>query len=375
MKAENNLLIISDTKIQKIGDRNFGFNSVVLELEVFSTLFDKITWIGFDYSDLNMDESLLEIPINIKIILLPRSGGKNILSKFRIFYLFGYYFFKIFKHVKINNFIHVRGPSGPMFLSLIISYFSKNKLWLFKYANNWSDINPPIFWKMQKKWMIQQNWIKGTVNGQWSDMPKHLLSLENPCIVDCEFDYKFLDKFDKEAKTLLFVGRIEFEKGIRTFLESLKNINLNKVGKIVIVGSGKNLDYLNDFLFNNNLNVKIEYLGTQSKATVISLMRTSHFLILPTTASEGFPKVIAEAWSVGCLPISSNISSIGQYVKNNQNGFIWEFLKNNDFGDAINSAICADSMKLKEYVISGFKVSQKFTYSYYQIRLRQIFEK
>ena len=70
MKAENNLLIISDTKIQKIGDRNFGFNSVVLELEVFSTLFDKITWIGFDYSDLNMDESLLEIPINIKIAII-----------------------------------------------------------------------------------------------------------------------------------------------------------------------------------------------------------------------------------------------------------------------------------------------------------------
>jgi hypothetical protein len=75
------------------------------------------------------------------------------------------------------------------------------------------------------------------------------------------------------------------------------------------------------------------------------------------------------------LPISSNISSIGQYVVNNQNGFIWEYLKNDDYADAINAAICVDSSKLKEYVKEGFKVSQKFTYSYYEKRLKQIFDK
>jgi len=372
MKTENSLLIISDTKIQKIGDRYFGFNSVVLELEVFSKLFNKITWIAFDYSNLEKDESLLEIPKNIEIILLPRSGGKNIISKFRIFYLFPHYFFKILRHVRINNNIHVRGPSGPMFLSLIISYFFKKKLWLVKYANNWNDAHPPFFWKIQKKWMINQNWILGTVNGQWTDMPMHLLSFENPCINDCEFDYKLLDKFDQKTKTLMFVGRIEFEKGIRTFLESLERVKLIDIEKIIIVGAGRNLDYLNNFLINNKFNVKIEHLGIQSKEIVINLMRTSHFLILPTTASEGFPKVIAEAWSVGCLPISSNISSIGQYVENNQNGFIWEYLKKHDYADVINSALMSDSLELKEYVKNGFILSQKFTYSFYEKRLMQI---
>jgi glycosyltransferase involved in cell wall biosynthesis len=262
-----------------------------------------------------------------------------------------------------------------MFLSLIISYFFKKKLWLVKYANNWNDAHPPFFWKIQKKWMINQNWILGTVNGQWSNMPKHLLPFENPCINECVFDYELLNKFDKKVKTLLFVGRIEFEKGIRTFLESLERVNIIEIEKIIIVGTGKNLDYFNAFLLNHKLNVTIEYLGPQSKEIVLELMKASHFLILPTTASEGFPKVIAEAWSVGCLPISSNISSIGQYVKNNQNGFIWQYLKNEDYAAAINSAICIDSLKLKEYVVDGFHVSQKFTYSYYEKRLRQIFEK
>ena len=256
MNTDNNLLIISDTKIQKIGDTYFGFNSVVLELEVFSKLFVKITWIGFDYSDLKKDESLLEIPGNIKVVLLPRSGGKSIISKFKIFYLLPLYFFKILRYVNINNFIHVRGPSGPMFLTLLISYFFKNKRWLFKYANNWNDVKPPFFWKIQKKLMIQQSWITGTVNGQWSDMPEHLLPFENPCICDSEFDNALLDKFDKKTRTLLFVGRIEFEKGIRTFLESLERVNIIDIEKIIIVGTGKNLDYFNAYLVSNNLNLR-----------------------------------------------------------------------------------------------------------------------
>jgi glycosyltransferase involved in cell wall biosynthesis len=375
MKTENNLLIISDTKIQKIDDRYFGFNSVVLELDVFSKLSDNITWIAFDYSDLEKDGSLLEIPIEIKIILLPRSGGKSFINKFRIFYLMSHYFVKILKHVKINNFVHVRGPSAPMILALIISFFSKNKLWLFKYANNWNDVNPPFFWEIQKKWMIRQNWITGTVNGQWSDMPKHLLSFENPCIDYCENDYYLLKKFDKETKTLLFVGRIEFEKGIRTFLECLERVNLIYIEKIFIVGAGKNLDFLNTFLLNNKLNVKIDYIGTQSKEAVLNLMRTSHFLILPTTASEGFPKVIAEAWSVGCLPISSNISSIGQYVINYQNGFIWDYLRNEDFAEVLNTALLSDTLKLKQYAKDGFEVSQEFTYSFYEKRLKLFLDK
>jgi glycosyltransferase involved in cell wall biosynthesis len=369
MKIDNNLLIISDTKIQKIGDKYFGFNSVVLELEVFSKLFDEIAWIAFDYSDLKIDESLLEIPNDIKVILLPKSGGKSILSKLRILYLIPLYFLRIFKFTTNNNFIHVRGPSSPMFLSLVISKLFKSKKWLFKYANNWNDSNPPMFWKIQKKMMIQQSWITGTVNGQWVDMPEHLLSFENPCIIDGEFESDLLNKFDEQLKTLLFVGRIEFEKGIQTFLESLINVNLNYIEKIIIVGTGKNLDFLTNFLDNNNLNIKIEYLGTKAKSDILKLMSTSHFLILPTTASEGFPKVIAEAWSVGCLPISSNISSIGQYVIHNQNGFIWQYLNNQEYANIINHAVSTGSGKLKDCAKDGYSTSQRFTYTYYEKQL------
>ena len=370
----SNLLIISDTKIQKRGNRYFGFNSVVLELEVFNKLFDQITWIAFDYSDLAKDKSLLEITeSNIKLILLPRSGGKTIWSKLKIFFNIPLYLFNIINQVRRHKFIHVRGPSGPMFLAHIVSLLCFRKQWFFKYANNWNDSTPPVFWHLQKKFMIQQSWIKGMVNGQWPDMPPHLLALENPCIHGSELGDLNLSKFDNNPKRLLFVGRIEFEKGILIFLESLSRVNLEKIDTISIVGMGKNIKYLNEFLSNNLLDVKIEYLGSQSKESVVNLMKLSHFLVLPTTASEGFPKVVAEAWSVGCLPISSNISSIGQYVKHHGNGFIWDYSRKIDFAEILNDALEFDSAKLSELVKNGFDESQKFTYVNYEKRLNSIF--
>lgn len=374
MSLKRNLLIVSDTKIQKSGNQYYGFNSVVLELDVFKRLFNKITWIGFDYSDQSKDQSLLEIVgDNIEVILLPRSGGKTVWSKLKIFFNIPLYFFNILNQVRNNKFIHVRGPSGPMFLAHIISFIYSRKQWFFKYANNWNDANPPVFWHIQKKFMIQQSWIKGMVNGQWPDMPPHLMALENPCIKVSELDNLNLSKFDNIPKRLLFVGRIEFEKGILTFLESLSRVNLEKIDTISIVGMGKNIKYLNEFLANNLLEVKIEYLGSQSKESVVNLMKLSHFLVLPTTASEGFPKVVAEAWSVGCLPISSNISSIGQYVKHHANGFIWDYSRKIDFAEILNDALEFDSIELRELVKNGFDESQKFTYVNYEKRLNSIF--
>ena len=373
MKRRPNLLIVSDTKIQKIGKQYFGFNSVVLELDVFKKIFDKITWIGFDYSGEPKDQSLLEIVGDkVEMILLPRSGGKSFLSKLKIAFLMPYYFFRILKEVQTNDFIHLRGPSGPMFLALLISKFYKKKQWIVKYANNWSDHNAPFFWKMQKQFMIQHNWNTGTVNGQWADMAEHLLAFENPCINSSEFDDTFLSKFEQDSKNLLFVGRIEFEKGIRTFMDSLNKIDCSKIKVINIVGTGKNVQFVKDFLSSKGLDTEINYLGAQSKEKVVELMRDSHFLILPTTASEGFPKVVAEAWSAGCIPISSNISSIGQYVKHQQNGFIWEYQKNIDFSNILNEALNTPNERLKELVKNGFAESQKFTYENYEARLLKI---
>jgi hypothetical protein len=177
------LLIISDTKIQKIGSEYWGFNSVVKELDVFVKLFSEITWIGFDHSNLSPDLSLLPIKYkNVEVVLLPRSGGNTISGKFSIIRVALSYIYSIYKHSKNADLIHSRGPSSMMFFALVYSFFFKKSKWWFKYANNWNDNKSAFTWKLQKKLMLLNTASIGTINGRWPNQPTHILSFENPCI-------------------------------------------------------------------------------------------------------------------------------------------------------------------------------------------------
>lgn len=367
------LLIISDTRIQKTDEGYYAFNSVVKELDVFVELFEKITWIGYDYSDMDLDPSLMFISYSdVRIILLKRSGGNKFSDKFKILVSLPSNAFKIIRHAVTAEVIHSRGPSVPMLVGLIFSFVYKKPKWWFKYANNWSDINPPFFWGVQKKLMIANNRSVSTVNGVWPDMPEHIKSFENPCLN--EFDETLditLHKNKICGWRLLFVGRIHEKKGYSLILRMLETISPEMVESLTIIGEGGEKDKLEKLILQHPVARKINYLGSLSNEEVFIHMLNSHFLLLPTISSEGFPKVISEAFSKGCIPITSNTSSIAQYVKHGVNGFVWEV-----GGDISYSEICVKAMSINEHqfhnmLLSAKSISNLFTYSRYRERIKK----
>ena len=83
---------------------------------------------------------------------------------------------------------------------------------------------------------------------------------------------------------------------------------------------------LKDFLYLKEKNLKvIKYINNATKLR--NLYDTHQIFVLPSY-TEGFPKVIAEAASYGCVPIVTNIGSIGQYI-NKENGILLKDLKTN----------------------------------------------
>ena len=95
-------------------------------------------------------------------------------------------------------------------------------------------------------------------------------------------------------------------------------------------------------------------------------MENAHFLLLPTTASEGFPKVVAEACCFGCIPIVSDVSSISQYVHDGENGFITQCdnIQENLFNQLLK-ALHSNSETLRQMAIAASKTSERFTFEYY----------
>ncbi len=92
-----------------------------------------------------------------------------------------------------------------------------------------------------------------------------------------------------------------------------------KVGHVYIAGDGSERKALEEKAI--KLPINVTFLGNLRRDAINKVYRDSQIIILPSD-SEGFPKVIAEASAFGCVPIVTDVSAIGQYIKNGKNGLL-----------------------------------------------------
>ena len=152
------------------------------------------------------------------------------------------------------------------------------------------------------------------------------MSFENPCLTAADLvegNNSRSVKTNDEPIKFCYAGRLEREKGVERIIEAFNRLDeslAGKVGKVHLVGNGSALEYFK--ALSEESNIRFEFHGFLPTDKLFKIYQESHFFLMPTTASEGFPKVIAEAMNFGCIPIVSDVSSIGQYVKEKTNGLI-----------------------------------------------------
>lgn len=103
---------------------------------------------------------------------------------------------------------------------------------------------------------------------------------------------------------VLFVGRDATEKRIDLWLELAQRLAHLPVIQFHLVGIER--------IKSNNVNLTSYGLLTDS-TEIQSLYSSSHILVL-TSQSEGFPKVIAEAMAFGCVPIVTAVGAIPEVL-------------------------------------------------------------
>ncbi len=323
-------MIISHTEHQKTKNGEYvGWGPTVNEINFLSAHWEEVIHVACLEKNVEVrGSSVGYISDKIKFEPIPTFGGKKFWQKLDILWKMPLILYKVQKSLKRASHVQLRVPMGiGIFL---LPFFalrnqSKYKFWI-KYANNWGDPRPKIGFRLQR-WMLKKNIAncKVTINGFWADQPKHCISFENPCLYNDEItNAKIIvsQKTFKQPFTFLFVGRLEDEKGVQIIFDLLKKIDLNSWKKMHFVGDGENKsNYLQQA---EKFGDKINFHGFINREMVHELYKESHFLLFPSYASEGFPKVIAESCAFGCIPVTSNVGSIGHYIKHNVNGKIWK---------------------------------------------------
>jgi glycosyltransferase involved in cell wall biosynthesis len=371
------LLIISHTDHQYDEQGTvLGWGPTINEINFLSKYWDEVVHIACLDELKPKGTSLPYLNKNIRLVPIKPFGGGTLVKKL-LMLKDAFNVLSSIKYELVNaSHVQIRVPMGiGNYLLPFFYFYSKKRLFILwvKYANNWVQNNPPMGYRFQR-WFLKSNFLqcKVTINGIWESQEKHCISFENPCLTVNQVNNEkksILTKDYKPPFKFLFVGRLEDDKGVLRIINAFKNIPQAHVESITFIGTGSK----NDFYINKSLELPHQtyFLGALSQFKVHDFMKESHFLLLPTTASEGFPKVIAEASCYGCIPIVTDLASIGQYVTNKVNGFLFD--ENNivdNFSFTLKSVLGESDLKLNKIAMEANAMSLKFSFESYFEKLK-----
>ena len=371
------LVIISHTEHyidEGEGGKVKGWGATINEINFLADYWEEIAHVACLHTTPVPKSALPYNKTNIKFVPIPPFGGKNSKDKLLIFFKVPIILSRVYKSIRQATEVQLRLPTsiGLFLLPFFTIMFSRKfTLWV-KYAGNWNQLNAPYSYRIQKFW-LQHNFArcKVTINGFWDNQAPNCYSFENPCLSNDEIikgGTIVKNKLFNAPFTLCFVGRLDNLKGVNHIVEALRNSSQNLIKEIHFVGDSDKLeDYKSELDFMKD---KIVFHGFLDKNGVHEILVKSHFILLPS-ASEGFPKVVAEAACYGTIPIVSNVGSIPHYIKES-NGFIWDINGLTPFDKVLNSAIEKKEEELNEIAQKIVDLAKKFTFDNYIKKLNEL---
>jgi len=138
---------------------------------------------------------------------------------------------------------------------------------------------------------------------------------------------RFLDSYipnKKNYKKILFVGRLDAQKGVEYLLRSIPLV-LEKFEKVhfFILGNGKLEKKLKKLAETLNIQNYVNFIDMIPYFKMPEVYASADIFCLPSI-HEGFPLSIAEALSIGLVIVASSTEGIPEAIKENENGFLIE---------------------------------------------------
>lgn len=369
-----NLAVISHTEHYKRPDGTIvGWGPTVTELNHLLEVFDTIYHVAMLHDDEAPASALPYVSDKIVFVPLPALGGQTVGAKLKLIWKSPEVLRIIRQTLKKVDWFQFRGPTGiGVYAIPYLTLCAKTSGW-FKYAGNWNQSNPPLGYRLQR-WMLKRQSRKVTINGYWKNQPEHCLTFENPCLTTLELKEGQVLSEQKPLEnqlTFCYVGRLEKPKGVERIIQAITELSdaqKKQIKEVHLVGDGP--DKAAFMTLAENSGVPFIFHGFLSRKQVFQIYKESQVFLMPTTASEGFPKVIAEAMNFGCIPVVSNISAIGQYVKHMETGICLTNTTSFNLVVAITELLEMNSEQFYNILVNQRPVVGKFSFYHYNDRIR-----
>ena len=161
---------------------------------------------------------------------------------------------------------------------------------------------------------------------------------------------------------LLYVGRLEAEKGIELLLDSLTD----EMPKLTIIGHSEQLDAYKKAASSKN----VQFLGRADRETTINEMRRAKYLIHSSVVEETFGLTMFEAMGVGTPVIGFKIGTREEYIKDGVNGYLSPTGK---LSETLRLALSSENYS--KMSSEAWKTAQSFTKEYVLEKQIKLYER
>ena len=376
--SQGHLLIISHTPHYRRDGEIVGWGATVREINYLATLFERVVHIAPLHADAAPASALPYQSSQVRLRPVAPGGGARLRDKLSIPLRYPGYARAILQERRAADVIHVRSPANISLLALMILAMLRGpQVRWAKYAGDWNRTGPEPWSYRFQRWWLAHGLHRGlvTVNGRWPNQASHIRSFLNPCLTEAELKEGAEAARSKrlcKPVQLLFVGRLESAKGADVCVEIVAHLkNAGVAAQLDLIGDGEERQQFEQKARNLNVFSNVKFHGGLPRDALGKVYGKAHFILLPTTCSEGWPKVLSEAMAYGAVPIASAVSSIPQYLNAFSTGHAINSRDPHLFWSAIETYVRTPAL-WKEHSMNALKAAKQFSYSNYLNAVRNL---
>lgn len=356
-----------------------GWGPTVEEIDALATLFHEIRHLAFLHPGDPPPTLLPYRASNVRFVPLPPSGGPTWKHKVGILRRAPVYLAKMLREFRQADAVFVRCPANISLMAIILLAFVRRPRYRWvKYAGNWKPNGREPWSYTFQRWWLNKGLHRGvvTVNGRWPDQPCHVYSFLNPSLTEQDIEEGRRATDGKELRLppqILFVGRVEEAKGAGRVLQIAAGLREGDIPfELHMLGDGPERAHYERTAKELGLDHQVHFHGWVPKTQLPNFYARGHFILLPSSASEGWPKVLSEAMAYGAVPLAGAISSIPQVLAETGAGVALPPDDTEAFVKAISSFV-DDPTAWRHASQQGMEAARLFTYDAYLDAIREMF--
>ncbi|MFL0810266.1 MAG: glycosyltransferase [Agarilytica sp.] len=123
-----------------------------------------------------------------------------------------------------------------------------------------------------------------------------------------------------KAQKLVYVGRLDAEKGVPILFESLAELKRREVDvSLTLLGDGQDRGFLENLAVEMHIDDRVEFKGFVDQSTIAATLNESDIFVLPSFA-EGIPVSLMEAMAIGIPVIATYVGGVAELVIDGETG-------------------------------------------------------